>query len=94
MQFTNTFIRLALFTSSVFAAPAALKSVVKYSGDVKSGSYIITLKTEVSASSHIQALNLSTDSTITNRYNRVLNGFAGRLPFRTNPIVDSHTICR
>jgi hypothetical protein len=76
MHFSSTFVKLALCIAPAFAAPA-LKSVVKYNGDVKAGSYLVTLKSDVSRARHINSLNLSPNSEITHQWDHVLNGFAG-----------------
>lgn len=82
MHFSTTFLKLALFVAPVFAAPASLKAVVKYKGDIKSDSYIVTLKPQVSTPVHIQSLNLSSGSVVTNEWSHVLNGFAGKHPLK------------
>lgn len=92
MRFSTTFVKLALFAAPVFAAPAALKTVIKYDGDVKSNSYIVVLKPDVSTSGHIQSLNLSSGSVITNEWSTAVNGFAGRyLPSLTVAILSFDT---
>jgi hypothetical protein len=69
-------IKLALVVP-VFAAPSTLKTVAKYSGQVNSGSYIITLKQGVSRTTFLQSLGLSPQSSVTHEWDVVLNGFAG-----------------
>lgn len=69
-------IQLFLFNVPTFAAPA-LKTVVRYSGETVPGSYIVTLKSNIHTTAHLDRLSLSTGSEITHQYNGVLNGFAG-----------------
>jgi hypothetical protein len=79
MLFIDAFIKLVLILVPVFAAPSALKTVAKYNGQVKNGSYIVTLKQGVSRTICLQSLGLSPNSNITHEWDTVFNGFAGMI---------------
>lgn len=79
MQFSSAFIALALLVAPILAAPSALKAVVKNGGEVKPGSYLVTLKASTQRASHIESLKLSPDSQITHEWDTIFNGFAGEL---------------
>lgn len=78
MQFSNTFISFILLVAPVLAAPSALKTVVKREGEVKPGSYLVTLKPSTDRVAHIESLQLSPESQITHEWDTVFNGFAGK----------------
>jgi hypothetical protein len=54
-----------------------LKTVAKYNAQVNSGRYIVTLKQGVSRASFLQSVALSSNSSVTHKWDVVHNGFAG-----------------
>lgn len=80
--FTIIATALALLASPVLSAPTtALVGVQEYKGQVKEGSYIVKLKTDVSKGDHLSWLSnhLGSDSVTHKEWRKdVLNGFAGK----------------
>lgn len=80
MLFSTSFsVSLLLLATSVFGAPNPLRTVEKYNGKVKAGSYIVTLKSGVNRTSVVHDINAP--GAVTHEWGAALNGFAGQYQF-------------
>ena len=73
---------VALLATPVLGSPAAtLVDIEKYDGQVKQGSYIVTLKSDVSKTAHLAwlAQHIGADNVTHTEWDpKLLNGFAGK----------------
>lgn len=71
---TSVSATLILLATAVVGGPTALRKVEKYAGKVKTGSYIVTLKSGVDKTSLVSELG---DAVTHEWHPSLLNGFAG-----------------